>query len=458
MKILVIGSGGREHALCWKLGTSKKCEKLFCAPGNAGIANVAECVDIAANDIDGLVAFAKDNGIGLVVVGPEAPLVAGIADRLQAENIPVFGPSQDAAQLEGSKGFMKDFCARHDIPTARYRRFTDFKTAHDYIERQAIPLVIKADGLAAGKGVIIAESMEDAIAAAREMLDGEIFGEAGASIVVEEFLDGEELSYFALCDGVGDGAGDGEGDGTGDEMDGGETIIPFGSAQDHKRAFDGDLGPNTGGMGAYSPARLMNAELEQKIMDRIIRPTVDGMKKDGMPFTGVLFAGIMVVGGEPRLLEFNVRFGDPECQTLMMRLDTDLVDIMTAGATGRFAAIADDIRWHDDPAVCVVMAAQGYPGGYTKGTVIEGLDDAAAPYGENGMVFHAGTAIGKDGNIIAMGGRVLGITAMAPDIDAAREAAYGIIDRIDWPGGFCRRDIGWRAVTPYRDDGVKSCV
>lgn len=425
MKILLVGSGGREHALAWKLAQSENCTKIYCAPGNAGIAEVAENIDIFADDIDGLVTFAAKENIGLVVIGPEAPLVAGLADRLIAQNIKVFGPSQSAAQLEGSKGFMKDFCAKYNIPTAAYGRFTDIEAAQKFIAETGAPIVVKADGLAAGKGVIICTSEQEAIEAATEMLSGTLFGQAGQSIVIEEFLDGQELSFFALADG--------------------KTFVPLASAQDHKRACDGDEGPNTGGMGAYSPACMMTDDLEQKIIDRIIKPTIDGMAADGNPFTGVLFAGIMMVGGEPVLLEFNTRFGDPECQALMMRMDCDLLQILTACAEGRLAEVAGSINWSPDPAICVVMAAKGYPGVYEKGTVISGLD-LAAQSSPDVRIFHAGTARDENGQLISIGGRVLGVTATGKTIEFARSHAYDAINHISWPQGFCRRDIGWQAV------------
>ena len=423
MRVLLIGSGGREHALAWALSQSRQCEALFCAPGNAGIGTMAECANISVDDIHALVKFARDNKIDLVVVGPEAPLVKGLADELHKAGIRVFGPSAAAARLEGSKGFMKDLCAKYKIPTAAYGRFSDIAKAKNFIEKQTPPIVVKADGLAAGKGVIIAASHEEAIDAAKDMLSGNAFGEAGAEIVVEEFLDGEELSYFALSDGT--------------------TMLPFNSAQDHKRAFDGDTGPNTGGMGAYSPAHLMTPELEKKILDRLIKPTIKGMAAEGCPFTGVLFAGIMVVKGEPILLEYNTRFGDPECQTLMMRLQTDLLDILLAGAEGRLAEFTDKVEWSPKAALCVVMAAQGYPGSYKKNTEISGLNQAART--DNVQIFHAGT-VQKDGKILSVGGRVLGITATGENIGHAKRLAYEAVDKIQWPEGFCRRDIGWRAV------------
>ncbi len=422
MNILLVGSGGREHALAWKLAASKSCEKLYCAPGNAGIEACASCVAIGLEDIDGLVRFAREKAIDFVVVGPEAPLVAGLADRLREAGIAVFGPVAAAARLEGSKAFMKDLCARHGIPTAAYGRFSDFGKARAFIEAQGRRLVVKADGLAAGKGVVICEGKDDAIEAARDMLSGNAFGSAGAEVVIEEFLDGEELSYFALSDG--------------------QDILPFGSAQDHKRVFDGDQGPNTGGMGAYSPAGLMTPALEEKILQRIIEPTIAAMKSEGFPFAGVLFAGIMVARGEPVLLEYNVRFGDPECQTLMMRLEGDLVEILHAAATGRLAEAR--VGWRSETALCVVMAAKGYPGSYAKGTPIRGFTEAGAH--ENVQVFHAGTARSENGEIVSAGGRVLGITALGSDAAGAQRLAYESVDQIDWPEGFCRRDIGWRAI------------
>lgn len=421
MNILLVGSGGREHALAWKLLQSERCDKLFVAPGNAGIAQIAECVPIKVEEIDQLVAFAKENDIGLVVVGPEVPLVMGLADKLKEAGIVVFGPSQKAAQLEGSKGFMKDLCKKYKIPTAAYERFTNIEKALSYIEQQGAPIVIKADGLAAGKGVIVAETLEDAKDAAKDMLSGNSFGNAGASIVVEEFMDGEEVSFFAICDG--------------------EHVLAMTSAQDHKRVFDGDKGPNTGGMGAYSPARLMTPELKDKIMDQIIHPTVQAMKAEGTPFIGVLFAGLMIVQGEPRLIEYNARFGDPECQTLMLRLESDLVNVLEAAATGQLNLIS--MTWSDDPAICVVMAADGYPGAYKKNTLIRNLEEAGQV--PNVQIFHAGTSV-LDGNIVATGGRVLGVCAVEKTLKDARDLAYKAIDKIEWPDGFYRKDIAWRAL------------
>lgn len=422
MRILLIGSGGREHALAWKLAQSKNCDKLYCAPGNAGIADSAECVNIAVDDISGIVKFSQDNKIDLVIVGPEGPLVAGLSDELRKVNIAVFGPSQAAAQLEGSKGFMKDICKKYNIPTAAYGRFTNVDKAQKFIKKQNLPIVVKADGLAAGKGVIICQSEREAFAAVEGMLEGDAFGAAGSEVVIEEYMDGEEVSYFVLADG--------------------KTILPLSSAQDHKRVHDGDVGPNTGGMGAYSPAYFMDDVLEKKILEQIIQPTMDAMIKEGIPFSGVFFAGLMIVDGEPKLIEYNVRFGDPECQTLMMRLQGDLPEILMASAKGNLDSIKN-LSWSDDAALCVVMAANGYPGSYEKNTVIKNI--AEADKVEGAKVFHAGTTE-KDGNVLSIGGRVLGVTATGKSIAQAQTRAYQAVDKIEWPGGFCRRDIGWRAL------------
>ena len=424
MNVLLIGSGGREHALAWSLAQSKDCDTLYCAPGNAGIEACATCIDIESCDVDGIVRFAQDNKIDLVVVGPEQPLVSGLADPLRALGISVFGASKAASQLEGSKAFMKDLCAKYNIPTARYGRFTSLDDAKVFIESMSPPIVIKTDGLAAGKGVIIAETHDVAIEAAVGMLTGDSFGAAGKEIIVEEFLDGEELSYFALADG--------------------KTILPLTSAQDHKRAFDGDKGPNTGGMGAYSPAHLITDDLEQKILDRIIKPTIDGMAEEGCPFTGVLFAGIMVVKGEPILLEHNIRFGDPECQVILPRLDGHLLEILNAAAQGRLNEVQNRISWKSETAHCVGMASNGYPGAYTKGSKIGNIGEAEIS--EAAIVFHAGTKKNEHGEILSAGGRVLGITATGSSVVDAQRRAYNAISHIDWPEGFYRKDIGWRAV------------
>ncbi|MGI9405234.1 MAG: phosphoribosylamine--glycine ligase [Hyphomicrobiaceae bacterium] len=420
MNVLTIGSGGREHALCWALSASPLLTKLYCAPGNAGIAQVAECVDVSASDHEAVIAFCRKTDIEFVVVGPEQPLVEGLADTLRAAGIKVFGPSAAAAQLEGSKGYTKDLCREYNIPTAAYGRFSDAAKAKDYLAGQDIPIVIKADGLAAGKGVVVAETREDADAAIDACFDG-AFGGAGAEVVIEACLVGEEASFFALVDG--------------------ETALPLATAQDHKRVHDGDKGPNTGGMGAYSPAPVMTAELCQHTMDEIINPTVKAMKDRGTPFQGVLFAGLMITGKGPELIEHNVRFGDPECQVLMMRLKSDLLTALLATADGALEKF--DLRWHEDPALSIVMATDGYPGSYEKGSKINNLDEAGN--GPNIEIFHAGTSK-EDGSIIATGGRVLGITARGGTISEARNTAYAAVDKIDWPEGFCRRDIGWRAI------------
>ncbi len=423
MKILVVGSGGREHALCWAIAASPLCEKLWCAPGNAGIAQEAECVAIAADDIDALVGFAEREAVDLVVVGPEQPLVMGLVDRLQEKGIRAFGPRAAAAELEGSKGFMKDICAKYDIPTAAYGRFTSFNEAKVFIREHGAPIVVKADGLAAGKGVTVAQTVDEALNAAEDALVEGQFGTAGAEIVIEEFLEGEEVSVFALCDG--------------------KTALPLASAQDHKAAYDGDKGPNTGGMGAYSPAPAMTDELLDQVMKTIVQPTIDGMAAEGRPYSGVLFAGLMLTGDGPKLLEHNVRFGDPECQALMMRLKSDLVGALIATVDGELARF--DLRWYDDAALTVVMAAEGYPGSYEKGTEIKGVD-AAEDADENVTIFHAGTKRGEGGELLAVGGRVLNVTALGRTVGEAQARAYEAVGRIDWPQGFCRRDIGWRAV------------
>jgi len=421
MKVLVVGSGGREHALCWAIAASPLCEKLFCAPGNAGIADAARCVDIAANDLDALIAFTQENGVDFVVVGPEDPLVAGLVDRLDAIGVKSFGPSAAAAALEGSKGFMKEFCGRHDIPTAAYRRFTDAAEARNYVEAQGAPIVIKADGLAAGKGVTIASTVAEALSAIDDAMVDARFGEAGAELVIESLLVGEEASFFAFCDG--------------------DTALPLMSAQDHKPVFDGDKGPNTGGMGAYAPAPVMTEAMTAAVMEQIIRPTVAGMKAEGNPFKGVLYAGLMITAEGPQLIEYNVRFGDPECQVLTMLLKSDLLAAMIAAHDGDLASHA--LQWRGGSALCVVMATDGYPGGYDKGSAIRGVEGLD---GGGLVVFHAGTTRDDEGQLRANGGRVLGVTALAPDIAGARDKAYDAIGRIDWPDGFCRRDIGWRAI------------
>jgi phosphoribosylamine--glycine ligase len=426
MRVLVVGSGGREHALCWAIAGSPLCDALFCAPANAGIAEQAECVPIAADDIEGLVAFARDQRIDFVVVGPEAPLVLGLVDRLEAAGIMAFGPRAAAAELEGSKGFMKDLCSRYDIPTAAYARFTEPEAAKTYVAGQKLPIVIKADGLAAGKGVVIAETLAEAIAAIDAMMGEKIFGSAGAELVIEAFLEGEELSFFALVDG--------------------KTALPLASAQDHKRAWDGDTGPNTGGMGAYSPAPAATAVLEAEIMDKIIRPTVAAMAREGRPFQGVLYAGLMLTTAGPKLLEYNVRFGDPECQTLCVRLMSDLLPALIAARDGQLDKF--QLRWLPQASLTVVMAAEGYPGSYRKGTEIRGVDRAAKI--PDLFVFHAATRRDEQGRLLADGGRVLDITALGATVAEAQARAYEAVDLIDWPDGYGRRDIGWRAVERER--------
>jgi phosphoribosylamine--glycine ligase len=420
VNVLLIGGGGREHALAWKLKQSPLLDRLYCAPGNAGIAQVAECVALDIADHGAVAQFCNAHDIGLVVIGPEMPLVAGLADDLGAEGLKVFGPSRAAAALEGSKGFTKDLCAEYGIPTASYRRFSDGAAAKDYVATLSAPIVVKADGLAAGKGVVIAQSRAEADDAIDACFAG-AFGAGRAEVVIEEFLTGEEASFFALIDG--------------------ETALPLAAAQDHKRAYDGDKGPNTGGMGAYSPAPIMTAALSTRVMEEIVLPTVRAMKARGTPFTGVLYAGLMIEQGAPKLIEYNVRFGDPEAQVLMMRLKSDLLPPLLAVAEGRLEGVALD--WHDEAALCVVMATKGYPGAYDKGSEIKGLTAAGAD--PNVEIFHAGTKR-ADGRILADGGRVLGVTARGETIGEAKAAAYAAIDKIDWPQGFCRHDIGARAI------------
>ena len=424
MNILLLGSGGREHALAWKLASSPLVTRLWCAPGNAGIAEVAECVALDVADHASVIAFCRENAVEFVVVGPEAPLAAGIVDDLASAGIKAFGPSKAAARLEGSKGFTKDLCHANNIPTAAYQRFTDADKAKAYIREQGAPIVIKADGLAAGKGVVVAETLKDALDAIDMMLSGG-FGEAGAEAVVEEFLIGEEASFFVLCDG--------------------EHALALATAQDHKRAFDGDNGPNTGGMGAYSPAPVMTDAMCQRAMEEIIYPTLRAMSAMGTPYKGVLFAGLMITEDGPKLIEYNCRFGDPETQVLMMRLMSDLLPALIASADGQLKNF--DLRWFPDPALTVVMAAKGYPGAYEKGTRIAGLDRAAKIEGVE--IFHAGTKASGDW-ILSNGGRVLNVTASGKTVGEAQRRAYEAIGLINWPEGFCRRDIGWQAVARER--------
>ena len=423
MRILVVGGGGREHALCWAIAASPLCTKLFCAPGNAGIAQVAECIEVGAEDIPGQVALARRERIDFVVIGPDAPLVAGMADAFTTAGIKVFGPSKNAARLEGSKSFTKELCRRHGIPTAAYDRFTELASAEAYIARQGAPIVVKADGLAAGKGVIVAETVAQAIEAVRDMLSGNRFGAAGSAVVIEEYMEGEEVSLFALSDG--------------------EHVLPLASAQDHKRAFDGDKGPNTGGMGAYSPVPILDQAMFDRAMREIVLPTVKALKEAGTPFKGVLYAGLMIGASGPRLVEYNCRFGDPECQVLMMRLRSDIVPALMACADGGLKHF--DLRWSGDAALTVILATRGYPDAYPKGSEIRGLEAAAKVEGVE--IFHAGTRA-EGGRILANGGRVLNVTALAPTLHEARARAYEAVDLIDWPEGFCRRDIAWRAGIP----------
>jgi len=420
MNIMILGGGGREHALAWAVLQNPKCDKLIVAPGNAGIAQIADCASIDVNDGATVVEFAARNNIDFVIVGPEAPLAAGVADRLREAGVLVFGPSKAAAALEASKAFTKEICDACNAPTAAYGHFTDAAAAKAYVETQGAPIVVKADGLAAGKGVIIAETVEQAVAAIDDMFGGE-FGEAGAEVVIEEFMEGEEASYFILCDG--------------------ETVLPIGTAQDHKRVGDGDTGPNTGGMGAYSPAPVLSDAIATRALDEIIKPCMAEMAKRGMPYQGVLYAGLMIKDGAPRLVEYNVRFGDPECQVLMMRLGAQVLDLLHAAAEARLDEMR--VNWADDHALTVVLAAAGYPGSYDKGSVIAGLD--ALPSDSSNMVFHAGTAE-REGKIVASGGRVLNVTARGDSLKQAQERAYAMVDAVDWPEGFCRRDIGWRAL------------
>ncbi|MCP9483344.1 phosphoribosylamine--glycine ligase [Shimia sp. CNT1-13L.2] len=420
MNILILGSGGREHALAWAVMQNPKCDKLIVAPGNAGIAKIADCAKIDIDDGGVVVNFAEENAIDFVIVGPEAPLANGVADRLREAGILVFGPSEGAAKLEASKSFTKEICDAAKAPTAAYGHFTDAEAAKAYIRAQGAPIVVKADGLAAGKGVIVAMDEQTALEAIDDMFGG-AFGGAGAEVVIEEFMEGEEASFFILCDG--------------------KSALPIGTAQDHKRVGEGDTGLNTGGMGAYSPAPVLSDEIAQKALDEIIQPTIDEMARRGVPYQGVLYAGLMIKDGQPRLVEYNVRFGDPECQVLMMRLGAQAFDLMHAAAEERLAEAR--VNWADDHAITVVMAANGYPGSYEKGSVINGLD--ALPEDSKNMVFHAGTTA-VDGKFTATGGRVLNVTARGASLQEARDRAYAMIDQIDWPGGFYRRDIGWRAL------------
>ncbi len=431
MKVLIIGGGGREHALAWKVAQSPRVDTVFVAPGNAGTAREPglENVAIGVDDLDGLVAFARDEDVALTVVGPEAPLVAGVVDRFREAGLAIFGPTAGAAQLEGSKAFTKDFLARHAIPSAEYRTFVAVEPALAYLAEKGAPIVIKADGLAAGKGVIVAMTQDEAEAAIRDMLEANAFGDAGARVVIEEFLEGEEASFIVMVDG--------------------ETVLPLATSQDHKRAFDGDAGPNTGGMGAYSPAPVVTDAVFERIMARVIRPTVQGMAEEGHPYTGFLYAGLMIDGaGDPRVIEYNCRFGDPETQPILLRLASDLAELCLAGARGELAGLGCD--WDERAAVGVVMAAGGYPGSYRKGDAIEGL---AAAEATGCKVFHAGTAEGEQGEVVTAGGRVLCVTALGEGVSAARDLAYRGVAEIHWPEALYRRDIAHRAIARERGEG-----
>jgi phosphoribosylamine--glycine ligase len=420
VNILILGGGGREHSLAWAVKQNPKCDRLIVAPGNAGIADLAECADLDIENGGAVAEFAGENGIDFVIIGPEAPLAAGVSDRLRDAGLLVFGPSQAAAALEASKAFTKEVCDAAGAPTAAWARFTEVGPAQDYIRATGAPIVVKADGLAAGKGVVVAMDEDTALAAVDDILGG-AFGSAGAEVVIEEFMTGEEASYFVLCDG--------------------ETVLPIGTAQDHKRVGDGDTGPNTGGMGAYSPAPVLSDAVAARALDEIVRPTMAEMVRRGTPYQGVLYVGLMIENDAPRLVEYNARFGDPETQVLMMRLGAQALDLIQACAEGRLADA--QVNWADDHAITVVMAANGYPGAYEKGSTIRGLENV--PEDTNHMVFHAGTKR-RDGAVTASGGRVLNVTARGATLADAHGRAYAMVDGIDWPEGFCRRDIGWRAL------------
>jgi phosphoribosylamine--glycine ligase len=421
MNVLVIGGGGREHALVWKISQSPLVEKIFCAPGNAGIAELAQCVDFKVDDLDGLLAFARQQQIGLTVVGPELPLTLGLVDRFRQAGLTVFGADKKAAQIEGSKSFSKDLMAKYGVPTAAYGTFTDAEKAKDFIRQQGAPIVVKADGLAAGKGVIVAQTAAEAIAAVEDILCDGAFGAAGSRVVIEEFLEGEEASFLAFTDG--------------------KIIVPLASSQDHKAALDGDAGPNTGGMGAYSPAPVVTEAIHQQIIERVLKPTIAGMAAEGCAYSSILYAGVMIKDDDLKVLEFNARFGDPETQPLLARLKSDIVPVLLACARGDLSGV--ELEWHDKAAVCVVMAAGGYPGAYEKGLPIDGLEAAAAI--DDLTVFHAGTTE-KDGRVVTAGGRVLGVTGLGSTVAAAIETAYKGVQAISWPKVHYRSDIGRKAL------------
>ncbi|OJF17400.1 MAG: phosphoribosylamine--glycine ligase [Bacillaceae bacterium G1] len=424
MKVLVVGQGGREHALVWKLAQSPRVSRLYCAPGNAGIAELATCVPISETDLDGLVRFAKEEGIDLTVVGPEAPLVAGLVDRFEAEGLRVFGPRKEAAMLEGSKAFAKEIMSKYGIPTAQYQSFEDYDEALRYVREHGAPIVLKADGLAAGKGVTVAQTLEEAEAALERMMKDKVFGEAGKRVVVEEFLQGQELSLMAFVDG--------------------ETVLPMVPVQDHKPVFDGDKGPNTGGMGTYSPTPQLPQSVIEESVERILKPVAKAMVAEGKPYRGVLYGGLMVTAEGPKVIEFNARFGDPETQVVLPRLETDLLDVLEAVVEGRLADI--QLQWKREAAVCVILASEGYPGSYPKGRVIEGLFDPEEQRKRQVYLFHSGTAR-KDGQWLTNGGRVLGVTALGEDLAAAREKAYRAIEEIRFEGMHYRKDIGLRGLS-----------
>ncbi|GIW41717.1 MAG: phosphoribosylamine--glycine ligase [Candidatus Binatia bacterium] len=429
MNVLVVGGGGREHALVWKLGRSPRVEKIYCAPGNAGIGELAELVPLRADDVAGLVRFAREKKVDLTVVGPELPLTLGIVDEFERHNLKIFGPGREAARLEGSKAFAKELCRKQKVPTGFFGVFSSSEEAKTYVREVGAPVVVKADGLAAGKGVFVCRTVAEAEEAIQEMLEGKLFGDAGSRVVVEEFLEGEEASFMALVDGM--------------------SVLPLASSQDHKRAFDGDTGPNTGGMGAFSPSAVLTDSVQGQVLERIVRPVLAGLEEKKIRYRGVLYAGLMVRGEEAKVLEFNVRFGDPECQVLMLRLRSDLLDLLEACVEGRLEGVRAE--WDSRASACVVMASAGYPGPYQTGVEIEGLEEARK--WENGVVFHAGTAL-RDGRYVTAGGRVLAVTALGSDVPSAVQEAYRMVEKIRWDGVHYRKDIGRRAARSAGDRGA----